>query len=209
MCRRLFPLALAMLLVLAVSGCSQKELPPPKDWQRMDAAGLALDAADSSAHACVLDLDTGLMWQVHDQAGGLHDADNRYSWFNSDRQVHMTEPGQSDGGQCAGSACDTEAYVAAVNEAGLCGHADWRMPGRQELMSLGELRLRETGLLIDRAYFPQAQAGEYWSGETFRLYPQTAWAVDFSNGLDRADLKTEAKRVRLVRLHGQSDPNHK
>ncbi len=205
---KIVPVLIASALVLAlVSACGEPPEAPPKswNWQRIDAAGHIMSAADPEPHRCVLDRQSGLMWQVHNQSGdptdNLGDADNRYSWFSTDRQRHMSEPGLADGGQCSGSQCDTQALVEAVNRKGLCGHRDWRMPDRAELMTLGDARLRPTGLIVDPAFFPGVVAGEYWTAETFRLYPQSAWAVDFGNGLDRADLKTEAKSVRLVRRH--------
>lgn len=197
----------AVLLALALlAGCDEQadQRPVSENRQRIDASGHILSSGDPGPHRCVLDSTGGLMWQVHDRAGGLHDRDNRYTWYSSDRQRHMSEPGLADGGDCRGSSCDTQALVAAVNEQGLCGFSDWRMPGREELMSLGEAERRETGLIVDPAFFPETLAGEYWTDETFRLYPQSAWAVNFGNGLDRADLKSEPKAVRLVRNHGRT-----
>lgn len=193
-------LALALTLI---AGCAERAEQPPasESWHRIDASGHILSGDNTPAHRCVLDPASGLMWQVQDEAGELHDRDNRYSWYSTDKRKHMSEPGLADGGECHGSNCDTEALVAAVNEQGLCGFADWRLPSREELMTLGEAERRESGLIVDPAFFPAAVAGEYWTGETFRLYPQSAWAVDFGSGLDRADLKSEAKAVRLVRQH--------
>lgn len=191
-------LALALALI---AGCDERgeQSLASESWQRIDASGHILSPSNPEIHRCVFDPAGGLMWQVHHDIGGLHDRDNRYSWYSTDKRMHMSEPGQADGGECQGSSCDTQSLVAAVNEQGLCGFADWRLPSREELMSLGEPDRRETGLIVDPAFFPGAVAGEYWTGETFRLYPQSAWAVNFGNGLDRADLKSEAKAVRLVR----------
>lgn len=205
---KILPALIASTLVAALlAACGEGPEPPPRseNWQRIDAAGHIMLPADPDLHRCVLDQHSGLMWQVHDQADGQTgnpgDADNRYSWYSTDKQRHMSEPGLADGGQCSGSECDTQALVEAVNRKGLCGQQDWRLPDRAELMTLGDARLRPTGLIVDPAFFPGVVAGEYWTAETFRLYPQSAWAVDFGNGLDRADFKTEAKSVRLVRRH--------
>lgn len=194
----------ALLLVLALtSACNDPVEQPPtsENWQRVDASGHILSPGESGAHHCVFDPASGLMWQVHGSSGGLHDAGNRYSWYSPDKQQNMSEPGLEDGGRCEASPCDTQGLVAVVNERQLCGHSGWRLPSRAELFSLGDLALRDAGLIVDAAFFPEATAGEYWTAETFRLYPDSAWAVDFGNGLDRADFKSEAKSVRLVRRH--------
>jgi hypothetical protein len=197
-------IAVALIAGVVSTGCGERPEPTPvsNQWQRVDASGHILSAASSGEHHCVLDPRTGLMWQVRHATGGLHDPANRYSWYSEDRAVNMSEPGSSDGGRCEGSNCDTRALVEAVNREGLCGYYDWQMPDREQLLSLGDERLRRTGLIVDADFFPGVTAGEYWTSETFRLYPQSAWAVSFGNGLDRADLKTEAKSVRLVRRHG-------
>lgn len=194
---------LAMVVLIAACGGEHEVSPVSDSWERIGPGGETLAAeSDRDAHHCVFDQRTGLMWEVKQDAPGLHKPGQTYSWFATDRQANMSEPGARDGGDCVNSRCDTEGFVLAVNEAGLCGFADWRMPTRNELMSLGDRRLMdETGLIVDPAWFPHVEAGEYWSSETFRLYPQSAWAVDMRHGLDRADHKSEAKSVRLVRQH--------
>jgi hypothetical protein len=198
--RFLLPLAAATLLA---TGCgSDDDAPPVSDsWTRIGPDGASLAVADD-AHHCIFDERTGLMWEVKRDEPGLHQPGQTYTWHVSERQVNMGEPGARDGGDCVHSRCDTDGFVTAVNEAGLCGSSDWRMPTRNELMTLGDRRLMDdTGLIVDPAWLPHVVAGEYWAGETFRLYPQSAWAVDMRHGLDRADHKNEAKAVRLVRQH--------
>ena len=45
--------------------------------------------------------------------------------------------GVQGGGTCGLGTCDTNAFVAALNTAALCGFHDWRMPTRRELVSAG------------------------------------------------------------------------
>ncbi|NEZ02677.1 DUF1566 domain-containing protein [Wenzhouxiangella sp. XN201] len=201
--RKFFPAIFLTFALALLAGCDEDvdQRPVSENWQRIDASGHILSPGDAGPHRCVFDPASGLMWQVHDAAGGRHDRDHRYTWYSTDKHRHMSEPGLADGGVCEGSACDTQSLVEATNRDRLCGHDGWRMPDREELMSLGDVALRESELIVDQTFFPGAVAGEYWTGETFRLYPESAWAVHFGNGLDRADLKTEAKAVRLVREH--------
>lgn len=181
------------------AGCDAPEAAPAADgWIRIDGSGRA---AATEPHDCVLDRRTGLMWEVKGGEAGLHYHGNSYTWFSTDRVRHMTVPGTPRGGSCDASACDTEAFVAAVNESRLCGHSDWYLPTRDELMTLGDPQLVDTGLVMDRAFFPHATAREFWTAETFRLYPDSAWVVNAGHGLDRVDLKKVPKAVRLVRRH--------
>ena len=193
--------ALAAVLLIAACG-GESDAPAVSDsWARIGPDGVAL-AAEDATHHCIFDERTGLMWEVKREEPGLHQPGQTYSWFFADQQRNMGEPGTRDDGDCVNSRCDTEGFAGAVNESGLCGFHDWRVPTRTELMTLGDRRLmNETGLIVDPAWLPHVEPGEYWAGETFRLYPQSAWAVDMRHGLDRADHKQEAKSVRLVRQH--------
>lgn len=159
---------------------------------------------------CVVDSQTGLMWQVKTDVAGLHDYRNTYSWYDPD-EAHgeLDYRGVEDGGECSGSACDTWHYVQAVNETGFCGHADWRMPVRDELMSisLGGRSLEPP--TTDTAFFPNTQLPEYWSGNDYSFQWNAAWAWNFEFGHDRVDWKKSPKYVRLVRGEAQVLPEVK
>ena len=90
---------------------------------------------------CVEDTVTGLIWEAKTDTAGLHHWQNRYSWFNpNENNDELDYRGLEDGGECTGSACDTWNFVVAVNEKGLCGFRDWRMPTRNELYSISDRR---------------------------------------------------------------------
>ena len=150
--------------------------------------------------ACIEDTDTGLMWEVKTEAGGLHDWRNTYSWFDPNEAVNELDyRGTPDGGDCSGSPCDTWEFVRAVNAAGHCGYADWRMPSRDELMSISDPRKAHHPPTANLEYFPYMQAEEYWTGFDYGTQYQSAWAWNFFYGHDRVDWKKSPKFVRLVR----------
>jgi hypothetical protein len=191
-------LVLSMLLI----GCQgdTQELPAVADsWLPIDVDGQPASLDDEQMHHCVLDQRTGLMWEVKQPASGLHQASATWSWYEPDPNKHLSEAGQVNGGSCDLDKCDTHALVAAVNQAGLCGHHDWFLPSRDQLMTLGDRRLADSGRILDQRFFPHDPVGEYWTADTFRLYPRSAWLVDNRLGLDRAELKSEARHARLVR----------
>lgn len=188
-------LALALLV-----GCGAAETPPQTPrFVALDPTGRVVEPDAERPHHCVHDRYTDLLWQAEPDDRSGNTRGNTFSWYSSDPERHMGNPGLMDGGACDLARCDTEALVAAVNTRGLCGHHDWRLPSRDEALSLLDRARVETGMTLDTDYFPDAVAGEYWTASTFRYHPPGAWAVDTRHALDRVDVKTAAKAVRLVR----------
>lgn len=182
------------LMCLLLASCSQNpdDIANPHDTK--------YTAIETGSDTCVLDTATQLMWQTKTTVPGLHNATNTYSWFDpTEANGELDFRGLEDGGDCDGSACDIWHYVKAVNEAGFCGHNDWRMPGKDEMFSVSDLRRAENPPTMNTAFFPHAQSAEYWSGNDYSFQYDTAWAWNFEYGHDRVDWKKEAKFVRLVR----------
>ncbi len=191
--------------LLAAGGC---KAPPPGEgaegkprFERLDRNGAPYAGDGNFARhpwACVRDRRTGLVWEVKQADGGLHDADHTYTWYDPDPVHNKGAAGKRDGGRCRGSGCDTLAFVAAVNAAGWCGFKDWRLPDQAEIASINDGTRRYPGPTQDPAFFPNARADQYWTRETHLYYPG-AWAWNFAYGHNQVDWKTSAKRVRLVR----------
>ena len=184
-------LSLACLL-LSSCGKNQDGIPNPHD--------IKYAAVNVGSDSCVLDTETQLLWQTKSSQPGLHNAANTYSWFEPDEaNGELDYRGLENGGDCEGSTCDTWHYVKAVNEAGFCGYNDWRMPNKDEQFSISDLTRAKNPPTMNTAFFPNAQAAEYWSGNDYSFQYDTAWAWNFELGHDRVDWKKEAKFVRLVR----------
>lgn len=194
---KVLPATLPLLAILTIAACSAPPAPPTGGdrFVGFDDHGQTLPATTAQTQACVLDRRTGLIWEV----GRPEDVGHTYSWYSTEKQIHMSEPGLANGGDCPLDRCDTEARLEAVNAAGLCGQHDWRLPSRDEVLTLTARAPSGNEHVLDPDFFPNTIAGEYWTGETFRLYPSSAWALDTRTGLDRTDWKTQAKPVRLVR----------
>jgi len=189
--------ALTLILTLAcllLASCSQD----PDDTANPHDTKYATQEVGSDV--CVLDTATQLFWETKSTVSGLHNAANTYSWYAPDEaNGELDYRGLEDGGACDGSACDTWHFVQAVNQAGFCGYHDWRMPNKDELFSVSDLRRAEKPPTMNTAFFPDAQAAEYWSGNDYSFQYDSAWAWNFEYGHDRVDWKKEAKFVRLVR----------
>lgn len=159
--------------------------------------------------SCVLDNETNLIWEVKTEDGGLRDFHWTYTWF--DPNSNDGDPGWYDRGYCLdGTRCDTSGYVEAVNELGLCGASDWRIPSsnieditdtpNNELLSLVDAS-KEYAPLIDLVYFPSAFPinTSYWTSEPFPEAPIGAVAVFFGSGESGFSSKSNRMHVRLVR----------
>ena len=164
-----------------------------------------MEGADDLEGACAQDLFTGLVWEIKTDSPGLHDWRNTYSWYNPKETIalELDYRGTPAAGQCTGSDCDTAAFRQAVNEAGFCGHNDWRIPSRDELASISELQKADSPPTINVDVFRFAQSVEYWSSNDYSFQWNAAWAWNFEFGHDRVDWKKTPKTVRLVRGQGE------
>lgn len=173
------------------------------DFTKLDADGRPLEDQEAvytiTPWDCVRDDVTGLMWEVKTATGRLRDAGHTYTWYHPDRDDNGGLPGTADGGECEGDTdCDTRAYVEAVNEAGLCGFSDWRMPTRSELRTIVDYESRFPA--IDAGIFPNTVATSFWTAEAHPDRPTLAWHTDFKFGLaSYYFFKSGPKAVRLVR----------
>jgi hypothetical protein len=193
--------ALALLLT-AACGQDQADEPASGDSQ------FSRITADNEA--CIVDSRTLLMWQGKTDVPGLHDYQNTYSWYDpAEANGELDYRGMENGGECAGSSCDTWHYMQAVIEAGYCGHTDWRMPTKDELFSISDIRLADNPPTVDTEYFAFTQAAEYWSANDYSFQWDAAWAWNFQFGHDRVDWKKSPKFVRLVRGTGENLPEVK
>jgi len=177
------------------------------DFTRLNANG---DEQDASADtwSCVRDNVTGLVWEVKTDDGTLQDQDFTYSWFSG--VVNGGFNGDENGADtiCTLTSCNTQAYVEAINDQGLCGFYDWRMPTHHELFSIMHLGIA-SDLAIDTDYFPNTGRVSstpvwYWTSVpsadgVSSDDAQNAWALDFDSGVDNFLNKSSNAKVRLVR----------
>jgi len=137
--------------------------------------------------ACTRDNVTGLVWEIK-TPGGLRGQYHFYTWFDSNPTTNGGSNGTESGGTCATTGrCDTEKFVADVNQAGLCGASDWRMPTRKELLNLVNLeRVDSTPLdTVDPVFFRPLMSSSVWSGSPYAGDSGKAWGSS-SQAQDRS-----------------------
>jgi hypothetical protein len=165
---------------------------------------------DAKKWDCVKDSTTGLTWEVKTEDSGLQDANNFYSWYSAG-STSQASNGIKDGGKCRGGIdCDTQSYINAINAKRVCGFSDWRLPTRKELLSLVQSGGQsDQKTMIDTRYFPNTPGDWYWTADTDLGNSDYAWYVLFYNGRTMKALKSQAKRVRLVRGGKEQSPSFK
>lgn len=133
----------------------------------------------------ITDRNTGLTWELLDDAGGLHDQDATFSF---------------DGAL---------AHVAALNAATFAGHTDWRLPNARELGTLTDDGRYAPSIA------PAFQAGctagcsvpscsctkgvYFWSSTSLVRNPSFAWYVSFFTGERNLTAKSNPAAMRAVR----------
>lgn len=193
------------------TGTPQKPyIPPPprstasvKNYTTLDDNGKPFKDQNKSYSLqpwrCVQSKKTGLVWEVKHNKEGLQFKNNTYSWFISNNSVNKGIPGVVNGGNCTGSNCDISGYLAAINKRKLCGYNDWRIPTRQELLTLVDEKAVYPKPTIDIDAFPNTASSYYWTNSVYDFNPKMAWFIYFGSGYDYYEYKTFASHIRLVR----------
>lgn len=83
-----------------------------------------------------------------------------------------------------------------INEQGLAGYNDWRVPTIEELRTLV---IKGRSPATDTKYFPATPASFFWSSSPYANNSDYAWDIYFGNGYDYGSSKKDAEYVRLVR----------
>ena len=166
----------------------------PPSYTKLDAGGN--DLPDSAAEwVMVRDNVTGLIWEVKQAKddvasyGNPHDADNKYTWYDSNPDTNGGNAGTP------GDGTDTEDFINSLNAEKFGGQTNWRMPTIKEQESIWNRGNYNPP--IDGDYFPDTVSSLYWSSTT------DASNSSFALGSGYWDSKSYRKSVRAVR-GGQS-----
>ena len=174
-----------LFITIIVTGCDDSDdpsAPPdntnnPESYTKLDNNGNDLPD-NATSWVMVRDNETGLIWEIKTDDGGIHDKDNWYTWQNTQ-----------------------DVFIAQINNDNFGGNSDWRMPTIKELATL--MNLDEHAPVINDSYFPHTMSSYYWSSTTVTYNTGDAWYVPFNGGGVYDDSKAVYWYVRAVR-GGQS-----
>lgn len=125
---------------------------------------------------CIRDNWTGLEWEVATPAqyAGLYDSGYVYTWYDPDPTTNGGRAGKQKGGPFK---MDTNEYVQNVNDVGLCGKKDWRLPTANELRNL-------LNYSVSLVSIPNLQSAGYWTATSDPLHPGRAVVISASDDYD-------------------------
>jgi len=181
------------------------------DFTKLDAAGNVMPVQDQQWNdegneeegtrwSCVRDNVTGLMWEIK-ESDPEHPryAGHVYRWWLDGEEFNGGFPDYNSTGRCPFGSCDTQTYLNWINQNGLCGFTDWRIPSVAELSSIAVLS--NVMPAVDTLYFPDISNTQvrFFTNQSLAKDPSRAWYVYFSDASASFTNKGDASHVRVVR----------
>ena len=134
---------------------------------------------------CVKDSATGLIWEGK-PLDGLRKWNNAYTNYDSTTELQIkvgAGPAVAPTQAQIDAAANATGYKNAVNASNLCGSANWRLPTKDELLTI--VRAKSTAYpytTIDNYWFPNTDAWVYATSTPVVNFARQVWGVYFNYG---------------------------
>ena len=152
--------------------------------------GAAVEYFDKTE--CVRDNATGLIWEGK-AASSLRAGSNKYTNFDSDF-LKQKGPALAAPTISEITAIDNSiGYRNVIAASNLCGFGDWRIPSKDELITIA------TPSGVDGTWFPNTPLEPFWTSTTSVFDVTLAVIVGFANGGVGDYSRNGKEHVRLVR----------
>jgi len=174
------------------------------DFTKLDQNGVEL-AVDATDFNCVKDNLTGLIWESKTVDSDLHDKLDSYTWYQDDSSINAGDSGDVGEATCFGydenntdTFCNSQAFTERVNQTNLCGLNNWRLPTKNELLSIVDFSQNNPAVNIE--YFPNTHSHSYLSSNNSAKdgWENSIWYVYFNDGSWTTTSKDAQNRIRLV-----------
>lgn len=195
---------LLLSLMIICSACSKPEVADfintasNTHYQKFDRYGKVMDDK-AGPWQCVLDPNSGLLWENKTDDDGVHHYGWTYTWYEADQSREERESLFRDG-SCESSrkgSCTTLGFIDKANREKLCGKTHWRLPTRHELESIIDRSRKEQLPLIATGIFSHTKTSSYWTSSKDEN-GETIYAVNFLDGSGGYFARKGAFYVRLV-----------
>lgn len=169
---------------------------------KLDAQGKVV-SAKAGPWACVLEQDTGLIWEVKSPQEDGRYKKSTYSFAHPDfPNISVANRGTCFDNHQSSMAmyhCDLRALVSEARSKKLCGVDSWRLPERQELQTLIDHDALAGKAKINRYLFPHTWRASYWTQTPdHRADTPQFYAVNFASGQVLSIAPDRAAAARLV-----------
>ena len=157
----------------------------------------------------VIDLNTGLVWEVKDSGSRIHGVNRPFTWSSSGTAPDGTAftvfldtlNNKCDGDETTPCTRNSNCRHIGNGKCGYAGHRDWRMPNVKELQSIVDYGLFQPAIdpIFGPTRPPDVPGPNYWSSTTFAQHQAFALFVNFDTGYVSSECKLYALLVRAVR----------
>lgn len=170
-----FSLCLLLFFGIDYANSKDRETLAEKDrWQKLNANGQPIDNK-LGPWSCILDRQTGLVWEVKSWQEKEQYYKSTYSWFADPLNLDFSylESNSKIGKPLRGSchqgreiySCDTSFLVDYARRTKICGITQWRIPRLSELQTLVYPHAHEGQVKTNTYLFPRTSRLPYWTAD--------------------------------------------